>query len=307
MKQFNELVVVSDNFYPDYTGGAEMTTEAILEGFDGTIKRIKSKDVNYLTIAMNRKKLWLFTNIDKIDKSLLGVIAKNLTYFTIEYDFKFCKLRSPDKHIYLDRSKPTPIGSIVNFIDDAKGVFFMSHEQMLETINHVGRAYRAPAFVIGSCFRKETLNHIETLCTQEHERTNKWLIFYGESWVKGTNTATERAVSRGYEYEFVEKMKHRDVLAKLRKSHGLVYTPNGGDTCPRLVIEAKLLGCELELNENVMHKDEPWFNQDANQVMNYLRMRPAVFWHRANQLLEKESKDVHLSEQENRQKIQSVN
>ena len=60
---------------------------------------------------------------------------------------------------------------------------------------------------------------------------------------------------------------------------GLCFTPAGADTCPRLVIEAKLLGCELHLNDNVQHSNEDWFNtDDVDKVDSYLRKVPQRFW-----------------------------
>ena len=74
-------------------------------------------------------------------------------------------------------------------------------------------------------------------------------------------------------------LSYKDALVTLAKSKGLCFLPTGGDTCPRLVIEAKLLNCELELNDNVQHVTEDWFSTDDLQVTeDYLRGRPEVFW-----------------------------
>ena len=46
-----------------------------------------------------------------------------------------------------------------------------------------------------------------------------------------------------------------------------------------MVIEAKLLGCKLHLNENVQHKDEEWFStDDIDTIDQYLRNAHNVFW-----------------------------
>ena len=59
----------------------------------------------------------------------------------------------------------------------------------------------------------------------------------------------------------------------------MVYLPRGGDTCPRLVIEAHLLGCDLVLNENVQHKDEIWFNtENFFDTEAYLYAARERFW-----------------------------
>ena len=54
---------------------------------------------------------------------------------------------------------------------------------------------------------------------------------------------------------------------KLRTSKGLVYLPAGLDTCPRLVIEAKMLDCKLILNNKVQIKDEEWLEKDKINLL----------------------------------------
>lgn len=70
------------------------------------------------------------------------------------------------------------------------------------------------------------------------------------------------------------------MLAKFAAYKGFLFLPNSFDTCPRTVIEAKLLGCELILNEGVQHRDEEWFNQDFSQIIEYLSSRTKVFWNK---------------------------
>ena len=71
---------------------------------------------------------------------------------------------------------------------------------------------------------------------------------------------------------------HQQLLRKLSKFKGLSFHPLGDDTCPRTVIEAKLLGLELSLNDKVQHKDEEWFNKDRSEIEDYLLSRHEVFW-----------------------------
>ena len=72
---------------------------------------------------------------------------------------------------------------------------------------------------------------------------------------------------------------YSEVLETLAQSKGMVFLPRGGDTCPRTVIEGKLLGCELILNENVQHKDEIWFNDcEMIDTESYLYAARNRFW-----------------------------
>jgi glycosyltransferase involved in cell wall biosynthesis len=79
--------------------------------------------------------------------------------------------------------------------------------------------------------------------------------------------------------EVLWNVPYDSTLAKLAASEGFVYLPVGKDTCPRMVIEAKLLGCKLHLNDNVQHRSEEWFDtEDLESIEEYLYAAPALFW-----------------------------
>ena len=101
------------------------------------------------------------------------------------------------------------------------------------------------------------------------------------SWVKGVQESKDWCEENNLEYEVVEGLSPEQFLDKLAQAKGLCFKPSGLDTCPRLVIEAKLLGCELSLNENVQHKDEEWFKGDGSGIKPFLSGRPKFFWENA--------------------------
>ena len=76
-----------------------------------------------------------------------------------------------------------------------------------------------------------------------------WLVLGSNSWIKGADDAEDWCKENNKDYEVVWGIPHSEVLKKLAKSEGFVYLPKGNDTCPRMVIEAKLLGCKLQLND----------------------------------------------------------
>ena len=78
----------------------------------------------------------------------------------------------------------------------------------------------------------------------------------------------------------IGQLTYSDLLRKLSEFKGLAAQPLGNDTCPRLVIEAKLLGLELKLNNNVQHKDEHWFSLDPDGIESYLLQGHDRFWNK---------------------------
>ena len=67
------------------------------------------------------------------------------------------------------------------------------------------------------------------------------------------------------------------MLEKLASLSGLIFMPLGADTCPRIVIEAKLLDCEIVMNSNVQHADEAWF-ENKSSILEYLKNNKRNFW-----------------------------
>ena len=119
------------------------------------------------------------------------------------------------------------------------------------------------------------------VATKRSNKSNKWVVLGSNSWVKGAQESEDWCKEEKLDYEVLWGLKPNEFLEKLANSRGLCFKPSGLDTCPRLVIEAKLLGCEMELNENVQHCDEEWFKKDYEGVIEYLKARPDYFWENA--------------------------
>ena len=137
--------------------------------------------------------------------------------------------------------------------------------------------------VLSSVFDEKFFAYVNTLNTPglgytDFEDKKGWIVLGSESWIKGADQAEQYCKDNDLEYEVLWGMPHHLFLAKLSAAEGLVYLPKGGDTCPRMVIEAKLLGCELVLNEYVQHKDEEWFTGTKQKTLEYLSDRGNVFW-----------------------------
>ena len=59
---------------------------------------------------------------------------------------------------------------------------------------------------------------------------------------------------------------------------GLINKPIIDDTCPRVTIEAKLMGLEVIADEMSQHIAEKWWKQTPGKIVDYLSSRPKLFW-----------------------------
>ncbi len=280
-----QIVFVADMFVDDYVGGAELTTEALISSSPFSVMKVKSKDVNIDLLERGHNKFWIFGNFANLDKNLIPTIIANMRYSVLEYDYKYCVYRSPEKHKSAE-NRPCNCSTEMNgklvsvFFHGAKSLWWMSISQMLRYQEAFSSLRQINNSILSSVFDDVTLNTIVAL-REKHANTkrNGWIVLGSPSWVKGQSSAEAWCKANGKAYQVVWDLPYASLLEKLATAEGFVYLPVGGDTCPRMVIEAKLLGCELQLNDNVEHASEDWFaNNDLSQVESYLRGTPTIFW-----------------------------
>ena len=98
-----QIVFVSDMFVEDYVGGAELTSEALIQSSPFTVCKLHSKDVSLDLLARGHDKFWIFGNFAGMDYKLIPSIVANMRYAILEYDYKFCRYRSPEKHLEIEK------------------------------------------------------------------------------------------------------------------------------------------------------------------------------------------------------------
>ena len=93
-----KVVFVADLFAEHYVGGAELTTQALIDECPLPYVKILSKDLNISLLKDGVDKFWVFGNFAQMNPELIPTIIGNLKYTVLEYDYKFCRYRSPEKH-----------------------------------------------------------------------------------------------------------------------------------------------------------------------------------------------------------------
>jgi glycosyltransferase involved in cell wall biosynthesis len=280
-----DIIFVSDMFKEDYSGGAELTSEALIESSPLEVQKIHSKDVSMSLLEQGVNKFWIFGNFAQIDINLLPSVVANLSYSILEYDYKFCVYRSPEKHLAaageLCNCHNETHGKIMSaFFYGARSLWWMSEKQQELYFKMFPFLRERSNVVLSSVFSERFFAQIKLLRNKYKDSDrDKWVSLGSESWIKGSGSATDWCEQNNKEYEVISGLTHDQTLEKLAQAKGFVYLPLGNDTCPRMVIEAKLLGCELHLNENVQHKDELWFTSDDEfDTEAYLYAARERFW-----------------------------
>jgi len=282
------FIFVADLFVEQYVGGAELTFGAIVDSPQIPTHKILSKNLSIGLMEQNRDRFWIFGNYADLSESCMIHAIKNLNYSVVEFDYKYCKYRTEHLHEKAEGScdcHTTTRGKLAAlFVAKSKVNYWMSQGQ-LDTWSH-----RFPPlescnnFVLSSIFSNESLNYILSLDTSN--KNDSWIILGSSSWIKGKEDAIEYAKKNNLKYEVVWGLEYNQLLQKLATSKGLIQLPRGYDTCPRMVIEAKLLGCELVINDLVQHQNEEWFNLSKDDMVSYLRSRTTFFWEKMSEVEE---------------------
>jgi len=282
--------VVADLYSKDYAGGAELTTEAILERCPDNLKieRHYSRSLDSSLIQSKKSEKWIFGNFAGIEEQTLLEFAKSdIDYSVIEYDYKFCSHRSAILH---ELSSGTPCdceskmrGKIVSaFLAKSRNIFWMSEDQ--KNLYHQRFPYLSKTnnHVLSSVFSDRDLSYIRELKRVTKEKNNKYIILGSSSPVKNKEGCIEFAKKNGLDYEVVSGLPYFMFLRKLASSRGLIFLPLSEDTCPRLVIEASLLGLDIKLNNLVQHQNEQWYDTE-DSILEYLKSRATFFWGKINE------------------------
>lgn len=287
-----QIIFVADLFAEQYAGGAELTSDALIEASPTLVKKVHAKNLTVEFLQQNADAFWIFGNFSSINWSLIPVIAANLRYAVLEYDYKFCLHRSVEKHMHETGQEcdchKRQLGQLVaGFYQAADAIFWMSEQQRARyTERFPNLLGHRNSHVLSSVFDSRFFEKIEQLKSKTSDRSG-WIVLGAQSWIKGYEDAVKWCEDNGKKFQSYWDVPYEDLLDVMSRSEGFVYLPRGGDTCPRMVIEAKLLGCEVVTNDNVQHAAEKWWNANPDDVCDYLKGRPDVFWAVINNAIQK--------------------
>jgi glycosyltransferase involved in cell wall biosynthesis len=288
--QYKDYVFVSDYFSNQMLGGAELSLQTLMEECPGTKLTVNSANLSKTFIDFYKDSMWIFGNIAHMDdKNIKYILDSNIKYHFIEFDYKFCEYRNPALYHFLENREcnynDTEKGKLIeNFINNSQQTFLMSEGQKSTYKSALKNLKEDKLFVLSSVFNSEFFETIENLNRQIDKKTrNKWIVLGSRSWVKGTSDSEKWCKDNNLDYEVICDLSPEELLKKLSEAKGICFKPTGLDTCPRYVIEAKLLGCELDINDNVQHINEEWFKTDDIDItIDYLKNRRNIFWEQVN-------------------------
>lgn len=275
-----KVIFLADKYKETFIGGAEMAFHAVIEQCEYEHEKVSFKDLTDDFINENIDSVWVIGNFAEAKRWHLKKIAEKCRYFLIEFDFKIVPCRNIAYHFYRFLQEfNSPIPEVVDLFKNAQQVFFMSRRQM-DMIAKFVPPDKGSYTVLSSMFCREEIERLEKIMAEPEREREKYLILGNESWVKGFREALLFARKKEIDFKILfPGITHEQMLEEFKGAIGLIYLPAGEDTCPRTVIEARLLGCKMVINNNVLNHDEQWFClPDVRVILHYLKGRVPLFW-----------------------------
>ena len=81
-----DVVFVADLFVENLVGGAELTSEALIEKSPFKVHKIHAKNVTMETLESGYRKYWIFGNFSSLDNKLIPSIVANIQYSILMFN-----------------------------------------------------------------------------------------------------------------------------------------------------------------------------------------------------------------------------
>lgn len=292
MMTVNQKYIVLDDCLVK-NGGTYLTLDSILESRSKDCFTISFSTLTKNFIDYNKDKLWILGNVMKVvaenKTEELFKILEECRFVKLEFDYNFCPYRSEFGHEVFKKQKcECPHGtsgdSVLSKMYDlitlnCKHSFFMSERQRAVYSNHLPMLDFSRSSVLSSCFSKSSLQLFEKY--KDNAKNDKYAILEGyggfHSFAKGVKEAKEFCEANNLKFDVLPNQDYEKHIETLSYYKGLIFTPVIHDTCPRCIIEARLLNLEVICNNNCQHIYEFWW-KDKSKTLNYLKERPNYFW-----------------------------
>ena len=271
-------------------GGTSLTLAAIMEPIRDEVEFISTGDLTPTHLQFKKPRCWIIGNVLAMtpeSHKALTILLNQETTVKIDFDYGFCKFRGPTPHRILGKREcdclHNPETQALKVIYDlikekSSKIFYMSNAQRAIHNNFLNIP-QEKTLVLSSCFTTKTLTKMKEL--RSKVKNQKYAIVQGHpgwhSQAKGVSEAVNYAIENNLKYDLISTTTHEEMLEKLSTYKGLIFLPIIEDTCPRITIEAKLMGLDVITNPNSQHTSEEWWSYSLDKIEDYLKERPHVF------------------------------
>ena len=264
----DKIILVSDFFIDDFVGGAALNDEEIFVTLNKhyDVQKIKSRYLYPGFIQENLDSFFIISNFFGINPSIRQSIEDKCKYILYCHDYKFVQHTNPA--VYPNFIVPLNELININFHKNSSAIVCQTDFQK----NIYDKNLNLPEKTINFSGNLWSDTHLEFIQSLSHnDKNDKYAIVDSPYPQKGTAASLRFCQDNNIEFDIIKNPDYECFLNILSQYSGLAFHPSTPETCCRLVLEAKMLGLEVETNQLIGASYEPWYNKNGIDLISCMR------------------------------------
>jgi len=270
----DKVILISDFFIDDFVGGAALNDEEIYrllsKRFD--VQKIKSRYLYEGFIQENLDSFFIISNFFGISPAIRDLIQSKCKYILYCHDYKFVQHTNPA--VYPDQIVPPKDLINVDFHKASHKIICQTQFQKDIYDKNLKCPDKTVSFS-GNLWSEDHLDLLEDLL--EGKKRTRYAIVNSPYPQKGVKEAVEFCEKEKILYDIIEDPNYEKFLQKLSQYSHLVFFPSTPETCCRLVLEAKMMGVKIVINNLVGCSYEPWYRKEGKEMIDFMRKKRKGF------------------------------
>tara|TARA_R110002110_G_scaffold213678_1_gene427047 strand:+ start:564 stop:2192 length:1629 start_codon:yes stop_codon:yes gene_type:complete len=282
------------DFYADkINGGGELVNQIIIDylrdqGYD--VVCYESKDIDHNILKKIDKDFIIIGNFLQLKSlEILNYITNNCNYAIIEHDHKYLKTRNPS----VFKNYIAPENQIIHcdFYRNARAIFCQStlHSKIISENLNINNVVNLQY----SLWTDENLDYLQSL--QDQNKNKEAIIVNSNNPVKGVDQSKSFCASKNIEYNIVGPVSWNDLMLQMSQHKKLVFFSQVLETFCRLIVEAKMLGCQIITNRNNACTQEDWFAKYSGlELIQFLREKKKTVFDKIEKVINRINGDFFI-------------
>jgi hypothetical protein len=126
-----------------------------------------------------------------------------------------------------------------------------------------------------------------TLTTSK--KTKQFCIVDSDSFIKGTKQAMQFCELNKIKYDLIKSPNYATFVSMLAEYQNLIFFPVLAETCSRLAVEARCLGCNVISHAPYGANTSDWFLLEKHDLINHLREKSKLNLNNIFKIIKKDS------------------
>ena len=258
-----KIVFIADFYAEQIPGGGEKVNDILIDSLEKLgykVDKFRTNHAPHPQVSsqyiskeiIENNETFIVANFIGLSEDLKQALSRK-NYIIMEHDHKYLKTRDPS----VFRDYLAPQEEIVNyeFYKAAKAVLCQSkiHAEVVNKNLDTGNIVN-----LGCSMWSES--EIKTILEASTTKKAKNVaVLRSGNIIKGTSAASEFCMRKGIEHDYIGGLEYSEFISSMAEYKKFVFFPQVLESFCRLVVESRMVGCELVTNDKNGCTSEPWF------------------------------------------------